>query len=49
MTTETTDHTAAECSYPWCVAHRPCRCPYAASQPHLAVGCRYDQADTDDP
>jgi len=47
-----TAHTADECPHPtWCLAHTPCTCAYAATQPHTAAGGRYrtdhDQDDDD--
>lgn len=43
MTTDT-DHTAGQCVYSWCIAHRDtgeCTCPYASVSPHRAEHCRY--------
>jgi hypothetical protein len=47
------DRTADACPHDWCLAHRPCDCPYSSAQPHMRAGCRYrtindDQDDQDD-
>lgn len=43
-----TDHDQAECSYPWCVAHRLCGCLDSYRQLHTGAACQRAAVMRDD-